>query len=103
MGQRGAVVLFLVGGGLLIPAALVLLIGHSLGAAAMPIALGSLFFGFVCLVASKWPALRRGHLWSFGPGGRTGGARRAYWIAYVLLATGLLLALAAAFTAGPLR
>jgi hypothetical protein len=103
MGQRGAVVLFVAGGGLLIPVALVLLIGHGLGAAAMPIAVGALLLGLACLVASKWAALRRDESWSFGPAARPGRTRQVYWVAYALIATGLLLALAATFTARPLQ
>ena len=64
----------------------------SLGPLAMPVAAVALAVGFVCLVTAKWLELRAGHLVSFGPRRLSPARRKLYWLAYVVLSCGLLLA-----------
>jgi hypothetical protein len=94
MGQRGAIVMFLAGGGLLVPVAMVLLLGHVLGPASVAIAIASLLVGVVCLVAAIRSRFELGQFWTFGPGSLTGRERYLYFCAYALIAAGALLALA---------
>jgi hypothetical protein len=93
MGQRSAVVLFVLGGGLAIPIALFGSVAAFLGHAAVPTSFTLLSLGFGCLVAAKWPVLRRAAFISFGPADLSRNRRSLYFVAYALLASGLLLAL----------
>ena len=58
MGQRSAIVIFLLGGGLLIPAVLVMAFAPLLGRAAIPVAVGVLAIGVGFVVAAQRRASR---------------------------------------------
>ena len=58
MGQRNAIVMFLLGGGLLIPAVLVMVVAPLLGRAAIPVAVGVLAIGVGVVVAAQRRASR---------------------------------------------
>ena len=58
MGQRSAMVMFLLGGGILIPAVLVMAFAPLLGRAAIPVAVGVLAIGVGFVVAAQRRASR---------------------------------------------
>jgi hypothetical protein len=93
MGQRHAIVLWLLGGGLLVPVVLIAAAVELLGRAAHSVAIAAIALGFVSLVAAKWPLLRAGQFMSFGAEALTPSGRIFYWSGYAILAFGLLLAL----------
>jgi hypothetical protein len=95
MNQRSAIAMFLLGGGLLAPLAVLMVLSAALGRAATPVGVITLAVGVACLVVAKWPLLRQGRLISFGPRQLSARGRRFYWSGYVLVASGAILALVA--------
>ena len=94
MGQRSAIIMFLFGGGIVVPVVVLTIIAGSLGRSALPVAVLVQFVGFACLVTAKWPELAAGHLFSFGPRRLSARGRKCYWSGYALIACGLMLAFA---------
>ena len=92
MGQRSAIIMFLLGGGILIPVAVLAAIAASLGRNALPVAILVQVVGFACLVFAKWPELAAGHPLSFGPKRLSSRGRKFYWSGYALIGCGLVLA-----------
>jgi len=62
MGQRSAIIMFLFGGGIVVPVVVLTIIAGSLGRSALPVAVLVQFVGFACLVTAKWPELAAGHI-----------------------------------------
>jgi hypothetical protein len=93
MGQREAIVQYLVCGGIIAPVIVLSLTAALLGPAAIPVAIGVMWLGFAVLIVAKWPLPRRTFWRSFGPAHLSAARRKLYWCAYMLLASGLLLTL----------
>ena len=93
MGQRGAIVMFLIGGGIVVPFVVLTVIAGSLGSSTLPVAVLVQVVGFACLVFAKWPELSARQFFSFGPKRLSARGRKVYWSGYVLIGCGLLLAL----------
>jgi hypothetical protein len=92
MNQRSGVVTFLVGGGAVIPLAVLGVIAAALGRAAFVVGLLLEVLGLVCLVHAKWPQLIVGQFLAFGPARLSPRWRKLYWLGYALIASGLVLA-----------
>ncbi len=95
MGQRSAIVMFLIGGCILVPVALITVAGVLLGRAAIPVAFALLIIGVACLVTAKWPLIRNRQLVSFGSSQLSPHGRKLYWAAYTIIACGVLVAISA--------
>jgi hypothetical protein len=94
MGQRSAIIMFLWGGGIVVPLVALVIIAESLGRSTLPVAVLAQVVGFACLVFAKWPELAAGRLFSFGPKGLSVRGRKFYWSGYTLIGCGIVLALA---------
>ena len=93
MGQRSAILTFLLGGGLLLPVALLVLFAESLGSTAVPVGLGAASWGAALLIRAKRRLLVAGEVFSVGTARLSPFERRLYWWAYGLVSCGLLLSL----------
>jgi hypothetical protein len=91
MEWSSAIIMFLYGGGLLVPLAALGSLAVILGPLAVPVALLLQATGVACLVYAKWPELSAGHYFSFGARRLSPSGRRFYWLAYILIVCGLLL------------
>ena len=96
MGQREGIIVWLIGGGIVLPLIVLALLASLLGGAAFPIALAGSVSGITFLVLAKWRLVRSGKWLSFGTRQLTVQERRFYWIGYGLIVCGLVLALIAA-------
>ena len=94
MGQRSAIVMFLVSGGIVVPVVVLALLAGSLGRSVMPAAVLVQVIGLACLVFAKWPELAAGRYFSFGPKRLSARGRKLYWSGYALIGCGLALAIA---------
>jgi len=94
MGQRSAVIMFLFGGGIIVPVWVLIFIAAYFGRSALPVAMLVQVVGFACLVFAKWPELAAGHFFAFGPKRLSARGRKFYWSGYTLIGCGLVLALA---------
>ena len=90
MGQRGAIVMLLFTGGVvMLPVAALSIISLELGRAATPVGVFFLWAGLACLIFAKWPQLRAGDYWSVGPAKLSSGRKQLYWASYAVMACAL--------------
>ena len=94
MGQRSAIIMLLVSGGIVVPAVVLTLLAGSIGRSALPVAMLAQVVGFACLIFAKWPELAAGQFFSFGPKRLSARGRTLYWLGYALIGIGLVLAIA---------
>jgi len=92
MGERHAIATMLLGGGLVIPLGLFVLLVGLLGSSAIPVGLSVAAVGLASLVHAKSTVLRAGAYWHWGSNSLTSRQRTFYWCGYALIACGLLLA-----------
>lgn len=93
MGQRPAIMMMILSGGLVAPPILAGLLASALGPAAVPVGAVALCIGLAGILASLWPARRRAEVISGAAGepSRAGGA--LLWSSCAVIATALLLIL----------
>lgn len=94
MGQRGAIMMFLFSGGILLPVIVLAIVAGYLGRSALPVGMFVECLGVFCLVFAKWPELAAGHLLSLGPK-RLSARRRKFklvWIRAHWLRSGVAIA-----------
>ena len=96
MGQRSAIVMFLLGGGLLIPLALAMAFGPLLGRAAIPVAVSVLAIGVGFVVAAHRRAARLRLSEPLGQSRLSVRSRSAmFWFGVALIGCAACIALAA--------
>ena len=93
MGERHAIATMLLGGGIVVPLALFMLLAGTLGPSAIPAGLVVAAVGLAALIFAKWTVLRVGAFWHWGTNGLTSHQRKLYWGGYGLIAFGLMLAI----------
>ena len=93
MGQRNAIMMMLLSGGMVFAVIVMGVLAASLGTAAVPAGVAGMWLGLIGLIVAKWPVLRNGDLLAFGPGNLSQSGRALYWSSYGLMGCALFLTL----------